>query len=79
MAMVAKGETEIGLTFVSEMEDPGVELVGSLPRAMSTPTGARRLRLDSREVARRRACSAEYLSSSEAAAAYKSLHMQPGK
>src|SRR5437764_789452 len=32
MAMVAKGEADIGLTFLSEMTDPGVEAVGPLPR-----------------------------------------------
>src|SRR5712692_9747417 len=38
MAMVAKGEAEIGLTFLSEMEDPGIDVVGPLPREISTPT-----------------------------------------
>ena len=38
MAAIAKGETEIGLTFLSEIHDPGVEVVGSLPREISTPT-----------------------------------------
>lgn len=38
MAMVAKGEAELGLTFLSEMEDPGVDVVGPLPAAISTPT-----------------------------------------
>jgi molybdate transport system substrate-binding protein len=79
MAMVAKGETEIGLTFVSEMEDPGVELVGPLPRAISTPTGLVGFvatHAKSPDAAR---ALLRYLSSSEAAATYKSLHMQPGK
>lgn len=79
MAMVAKGETEIGLTFVSEMEDPGVDIVGPLPRAISTPTGLVGFvstHAKSPDAAR---ALLRYLSSSEAAAAYKSLHMQPGK
>src|ERR1019366_4115875 len=38
MEMTAKGEAEIGLTFLSEMEDPGIDIVGPLPRAISTPT-----------------------------------------
>ena len=77
--MVAKGETEIGLTFVSEMEDPGVELVGPLPRAISTPTGLVGFvatHAKSPEAAR---ALLKYLSSPEAAAAYTSLHMQPGR
>jgi molybdate transport system substrate-binding protein len=79
MAMVAKGETEIGLTFVSEMEDPGVELVGPLPRAISTPTGLVGFvstHAKSPDAAR---ALLKFLSSPEAASAYKSLHMQPGK
>ena len=38
MTMVAKGEVEIGLTFLSEMGDPGIDVVGPLPRQISTPT-----------------------------------------
>jgi molybdate transport system substrate-binding protein len=38
MEMLAKGEVEIGLTFLSEIHDPGVEVVGILPREISTPT-----------------------------------------
>lgn len=79
MEMVAKGETEIGLTFVSEMENPGVELVGPLPRAISTPTGLVGFvsaHAKSPDAAR---ALLKYLSSPEAAAAYKSLHMVPGK
>jgi molybdate transport system substrate-binding protein len=38
--MLAKGEVEIGVTFASEMEpDDRVQLLGPLPRAISTPTG----------------------------------------
>ena len=32
MEMLARGEVEIGLTFLSEIHDPGVEVVGDLPR-----------------------------------------------
>src|SRR5207237_907713 len=38
MALLAKGDVEIGLTFLSEITDPGVEVVGPLPREISTPT-----------------------------------------
>src|SRR5437879_1257326 len=38
MAMVAKGEVEIGLTFLSEMDEPGIDPVGPLPRQISAPT-----------------------------------------
>jgi molybdate transport system substrate-binding protein len=77
MALVAKGEVEIGVTFVSEMSDPGIDVAGPLPKEISTPTSlvafisthakdpvAARLLLD-------------YLSSPEAAAVYKAQGMQP--
>src|SRR5205085_9940684 len=40
MELLAKGEVDIGLTFIiSEIiTEPGVEVVGSLPRDISTPT-----------------------------------------
>ena len=38
MTMLAKGDVDIGLTFLSEMSDPGIDVVGPLPRAISTPT-----------------------------------------
>jgi len=39
MELLAKGEVDIGLTFVSEIiTEPGVEVVGPLPRGISTPT-----------------------------------------
>jgi molybdate transport system substrate-binding protein len=39
MALLAKGDVDIGLTFVSEIiTEPGVEAVGPLPRDISPPT-----------------------------------------
>jgi len=78
-SMVAKGEAEIGMTFVSEMNDPGIDIVGPLPKEVSpwtnlvgfvsshakNPEGAKAL--------------LSYLSSPEAVAVYKSLGMQPVK
>jgi molybdate transport system substrate-binding protein len=79
MAMAANGEAEIGITFLSEMEDPGIDVVGPLPREISTPTtlvgfisshakdpAAAKMLLD-------------YLSSPDAAAVYKKLRMHPGR
>lgn len=79
MQLAAKGEVEIGLTFLSEMDDPGIDIVGPLPKEISPPTvlvgfvsthakdpGAAKSLL-------------EYLSSPAAASVYKSLKMQPGR
>ena len=39
MEMLAKGEVDYGVTFISEIiTEPGVEAVGPLPRDVSTPT-----------------------------------------
>jgi len=78
-AMVGKGEAEIGMTFVSEMNDPGIDIVGPLPREVSpwTPlVGFVSAHAKNPEAAK---ALLQYLSSPEAAAVYKSLGMQPGK
>jgi hypothetical protein len=38
MALVADGRVEVGLTFMSKMQDPGIDVVGPLPAAISPPT-----------------------------------------
>ena len=79
MEMLAKGEVEIGLTFLSEIHDPGVEVVGILPREISTPTalvGFVSTKAKSPEAAK---ALLKYLSGPEAAAVYKEIGMQAGK
>ena len=80
MAMLAKGEVAIGLTFVSEIvTEEGVEAVGPLPREISPPTalvGFVSAHTKSPEAAR---ALLAYLSSPEAAAVYKAVGMQPGR
>ena len=78
MASLAKGEVEIGLTFISEIiTEPGVEAVGPLPRAISAPTalvGFVSAHAKSPEAAK---ALLAYLSSPTAAAVYKAVGMQP--
>jgi molybdate transport system substrate-binding protein len=80
MASLAKGEVEIGLTFISEiLTEPGVEAVGPLPRAISTPTalvGFVSAHAKSPEAAK---ALLAYLSSPAAAEVYKKVGMQPSK
>jgi molybdate transport system substrate-binding protein len=79
MAMVAKGEVEVGLTFLSEMADPGIDAVGPLPREISTPTalvGFLSTHAKAPDAAR---ALLKYLSSSAAAAVYKASGMKPGR
>lgn len=79
MEMVAKGEAEIGLTFLSEMETPGIEPVGPLPKDIAPPTSL--VGFISTHAKDPKAAKAllDYLASPEAAAAYKAQHMQPGR
>jgi molybdate transport system substrate-binding protein len=78
-AMVAKGEAEIAMTFVSEMTDPGIDIVGVLPKEVLpwTPLVGF-ISTHSKNPAAAKAL-LEYLSSPEATAAYKAAGMQPGK
>jgi molybdate transport system substrate-binding protein len=80
MALLAKGEIDIGLTFISEIiTEPGVEVVGPLPREISTPTslvGFVSTHAKAPEAAR---ALLQHLSSPEAAAIYKAAGMMPGK
>jgi molybdate transport system substrate-binding protein len=78
-AMVGKGEAEIGMTFISEMNDPGIDIVGPLPREVTPWTPL--VGFVSSHAKNPGAAKAllEYLSSPEATAVYKSLGMQPGK
>ncbi len=79
MAMVAKGEAEIGLTFLSEMNEPGIDVVGALPKAISTPTTlVGFVSTHAQDPAAAKAL-LDYLSSPEAAAVYKAQRMQPGR
>lgn len=79
MELLAKGEVDIGLTFLSEIHDPGVEVVGELPAAISTPT---RLVGFVSAHAKDRAATEQllrFLSSPQAAKVYKESGMEPGK
>jgi molybdate transport system substrate-binding protein len=80
MKLLAEGQIDYGLTFVSEIiTEPGVEAVGPLPRDISTPTFLSAfLSADSKNPEAAKALIA-YLSSPEAAAVYKQRGMLPGK
>jgi molybdate transport system substrate-binding protein len=80
MAALAKGEIDYGFTYVSEiLPEPGVEVVGALPKDISTPTYLTAfLSADSKNPDAAKALIA-YLTSPEAAAVYKARGMAPGK
>ena len=80
MELLAKGEVDIGLTFISEIiTEPGVAVVGPLPRDISTPTVlVGFVSAHSKEPEAAKAL-LRYLSSPEAAAIYQARGMQPGR
>jgi molybdate transport system substrate-binding protein len=79
MALAAKGEVEVGLTFMSEMADPGIDIVGPLPKEISPPTVlVGFVSTHAKDPAAAKAL-LDYLSSPEAAAIYKAQGMQPGR
>jgi molybdate transport system substrate-binding protein len=78
MTMAAKGEVEIGFTFLSEMNEPGLDVLGALPREFSTPTSL--VGFVSSHAKNPAAAKAllEFLSSPQAGSIYKANGMQPG-
>lgn len=79
MAAIAKGDVELGLTFLSEIHDPGVEVVGILPREISTPTGLVGFIHSKTKSPSAAKALLDYLSSAEAAKVYRETGMQPGR
>ena len=79
MEALAKGEVEIGVTFMSEMNEPGIEIVAPLPRRVSPPTQLLGfVSTGATSPAAARALLA-FLASPAAAAAYRSSGMQAGR
>lgn len=80
MKMLARGDVDVGLTFVSEIiTEPGVEVVGPLPESVSTPT---RLTGFIGAHAKDQAAAKQlldYLASADAAKVYRERGMVPGR
>jgi molybdate transport system substrate-binding protein len=79
MHLLTNGDIDFAVSFASEINDPGVEVVGPLPREISTPTalvGFISAHAKSPESAN---ALLSYLSSQDAAIAYKACGMQPGR
>jgi len=79
MALVAKGDVEIGLTFQSEMDDPGIDILGTLPASISPPTVlVGFVSAHAKDPAAAKAL-LQYLTSPAAASVYKAHGMVPEK
>jgi molybdate transport system substrate-binding protein len=78
-AMTARGEAEIGVTFLSEMSEPGLDIVGALPNDVIAPTTlVAFVGSHAKDPAGAKAL-VEWLASTDAAAVYKAQGMQPGR
>jgi molybdate transport system substrate-binding protein len=79
MHLLTNGDIDFAVSFASEINDPGVEVAGPLPREISTPTslvGFVSAHANSPEAAR---ALLRYISSTDAAVAYKACGMEPGR
>lgn len=77
--LLKRGEIDYAITFASEVHDPAVEVVGALPREISTPTslvGFISSHAKSPDAAK---ALLAYLSGPDGAAAYKACAMTPGR
>ena len=79
MKLLTNGDIDFAVTFASEVDDPGVEIVGPLPRDVSTPTALVGFISSHAKAPEAAKALLAYLSGSEAATAYKACHMQPGR
>jgi molybdate transport system substrate-binding protein len=79
MQLLTKGDIDVAVTFASEIDDPGVEVVGPLPKDISTPTALVGFVSSHAKAPEAAKALLKYLSSSEAAAAYKACAMKRGR
>lgn len=78
MARLAKGEVDIGLTFISEMSgEPGIALVGPLPREISPPTMLVAFVSSHAKTPEAAQALIRFLAATEAAAIYRAHGMEP--
>jgi len=74
-----RGDIDYAITFASEVNDPAVEIVGQLPRDISTPTALVGFISSHAKAPDAAKALLSYLSGPEAAAAYTSCAMAPGR
>jgi molybdate transport system substrate-binding protein len=79
MTLLTNGDIDVAVTFSSEVNDPGVEVVGPLPREISTPTALVGFVSTHAKAPDAAQALLTFLSSPDRAAAYKACGMQPGR
>ncbi len=79
LKLLTQGDIDVAITFASEVNDPGVDVVGPLPRDISTPTGLVGFISSHAKAPDAARTLLRYLSSADGAAAYRACAMTPGK
>lgn len=79
MQLLTRGDIDVAVTFASEVNDPGVEVVGVLPREISTPTGLVGFLSSHAKAPDAAKALLSCLSSADAAVAYRACAMQAGR
>jgi molybdate transport system substrate-binding protein len=79
MRLLTNGDIDVAVTFSSEIDDSGVEVVGPLPGAISTPTALVGFVSTHAKTPNAAKALLTYLWSADAATAYKACGMQPGR
>lgn len=79
MDLLINGDIDFAVSFASEINVPGVEIVGPLPREISIPTSLVGFLSTSASSPVAAEALLKYLASSEAAAAYMACGMKPGR
>ncbi len=77
MDAAAKGQVDIGLTYLSEMDNPGIDIVGPLPASISPPTQLVAFVGAKAKDPKAAKALVDYLSSPAAASAYKAVGLVP--
>lgn len=79
LRLLTQGDIDYAITFSSEVNDPGVDVVGVLPREISTPTALVGFVSSHAKVPEAARALLSYLSSADGAAAYRTCAMTPGR
>jgi molybdate transport system substrate-binding protein len=77
--LLKRGDIDVAVTFSSEVNDPGVEVVGTLPRDISTPTALVGFISSHAKAPEAAKALLAYLSGPEGATAYRACAMTPGR
>jgi molybdate transport system substrate-binding protein len=79
LELLKRGDIDYAITFASEVNDPGVDVVGQLPRDISTPTALVGFISSHAKAPDAAKALLAYLSGPDGAAAYRSCAMTPGR